>query len=284
MGFLRWRFKVSDSPKLTDDQNKIKFQQEVAILWSLNNQLNVMKLIGYSNKPRCIITKLYPTDLFKYLHTPTNQITPKTIYHLATEIANGLNAIHWNHIAHRDIKSPNILLDMINDQDNSKMRAIICDFGIARSSSGSELPNTIVLNIQGMSPRYTAPEVFSHFKAKSARFAVPNSDNQHQYMELDSQIKADEITVEDEQKSDVYSFGVIVWEMLSRKRPWDDYHTLEEIEMQVMQGHREEIPSQQDKLMESLVLLIQTCWAQDPDKRPKISMICTQLTSFTEIK
>jgi len=165
---------IKDEANLTEEQNRIKFQQEVAILWSLDNQLNVMKLIGYSIKPRYIITKLYPTDLFKFIHTSTIEITSKMIFNLTFEISTGLTAIHGNQIAHRDIKSPNILLEAIQENGKTRMRAVICDFGIARSAGGHELPNTLMFNIQGMSPRYTAPEIFSHFKSKAAVFAIPN--------------------------------------------------------------------------------------------------------------
>jgi len=73
---------------------------------------------------------------------------------------------------------------------------------------------------------------------------------------------------------------VVIWELLTRKRPWDDCQTAEEIEMQVMQGHREEIPSQKDKLLESLPGLIENCWAQNPNQRPKMSSIYAQLMAF----
>jgi len=85
---------IKDEANLTEEQNRIKFQQEVAILWSLDNQLNVMKLIDYSIKPRYIITKLYPTDLFKFIHTSTIEITSKMIFNLTFEISTGLTAIH----------------------------------------------------------------------------------------------------------------------------------------------------------------------------------------------
>jgi len=65
------------------------------------------------------------------------------------------------------IESPNVLLETIQKNGKPIMRSVICDFGLARTSTGNEVPNLMVLNIQGMSPRYTAPEVFSRFKSNS---------------------------------------------------------------------------------------------------------------------
>jgi len=270
--------KVADVPGLTAEENQIRFQQEVAILWSLNSQLNIMKLIGYSNKPRCIITKLYLTDLFQLIHTSSFDLTPKMIFNLTLEIVGGLSAIHDNEIAHRDIKSPNILLESINEQGKTRMTAIIGDFGTARSSESREIPHMVVLNLKGMSPRYAAPEVFSHFKAKSTDKFVQNSSTGSGQGPKSGIIF--EPTIDEEQKSDVYSFGVIVWELLTRKRPWDDCQTTEEIEMQVMQGHREEIPPQKDKILQALSASVQSCWVLNPNQRPKAGLVYAQLVKL----
>jgi len=57
--------------------------------------------------------------------------------------------------------------------------------------------NRKIINVKGLSPRYTAPEVFGRLTAN-----------------------ATSIPIEDEMKSDVYSYAIILWEMMSRKIPW----------------------------------------------------------------
>jgi len=52
--------------------------------------------------------------------------------------------------------------------------------------------------VKGFSPRYTAPEVFGRLTANAT--SVP---------------------IEDEMKSDVYSYSLILWEMMTRKIPWE---------------------------------------------------------------
>jgi len=53
-----------DQDDLLDDH----FHQEVSIMWSLSFHRNVIKMIGYTDSPRAIITPLYKTDLFRFLH------------------------------------------------------------------------------------------------------------------------------------------------------------------------------------------------------------------------
>jgi len=92
---------VQNSPSLTAEQNNSKFNQEISILWSLNNYVNVVSLIGYCNHPQAIITKLYQTDLFQFVHTPTINISAGLAVNIARDIASGMAGIHANNIAHR---------------------------------------------------------------------------------------------------------------------------------------------------------------------------------------
>jgi len=132
-----------------------------------------------------------------------------------------------------------------------EVKAVIADFGMAKTQT-SEIQNQVFINLQGMSPRYTAPETFLRIKSKtSAPFEL-------------------------ELKSDIYSFGVIVWEILTRKGPWTHCKTAIEIESNVLQGKREEIPSTN----KDLAALVQISWAQNPDDRPLAQTIVQNLRKF----
>jgi hypothetical protein len=198
-------------PSLSDEDNAARFKQELAMMWALSFHPNVAKLIAYTEQPPTVLTKLYPTDLFRYLHMQDDkeQLQSHLLLHLASGLAAGVAAIHSLKIAHRDLSSPNVLLA------EPKAGAafpdpVIADFGIARATED----NTRFESVNGYSPRYAAPEVIARVQIKTAS-----------------------TTLEEDQLSDLYSLGVVLWEMLSRRIPWDGF-TTEEIERHVRNGER----------------------------------------------
>ena len=59
---------VQDEITFTTEENTIRFEQEVAIMWGISSHPNIITLIGYSDSPRCIITKvIFSFFIFKKL-------------------------------------------------------------------------------------------------------------------------------------------------------------------------------------------------------------------------
>lgn len=65
-------------------------------MWSLSFHPNVIKLIGYTEDPRTIVTRLYPTDLFRFLHGQEDKslLESSLMLHLCSGMIAGLSAIH----------------------------------------------------------------------------------------------------------------------------------------------------------------------------------------------
>jgi serine/threonine protein kinase len=104
-------------------------------MWSLSFHANIIKLIGYTDEPKTIVTRLYPTDLFRYLHgqQDTAPLESHLLLHLCSGMVGAVAATHSMGIAHRDIKTPNFLLQ--EPRPGSPFPdPILCDFGISRSS------------------------------------------------------------------------------------------------------------------------------------------------------
>ena len=94
------------------------------------------------------------------------------------------------------------------------LSAVVCDFGLARvTNSATTLENMKFRDIGGFSPRYAAPEVLA-----AAALMISG----------DSEV---------DKKSDVYSFAIVLWELLTRRIPWDGLNK-EQIEMCVRSGER----------------------------------------------
>jgi len=241
---------MNNEDNMNAKQSQERFQQEISVIWGLNNYAKIINLIGYSNNPQCIVTKLYQTDLNKFLHVNKTAIPEAVRINILTDIAEGIMAMHHDiGVVHRDLKSPDILLETRNHLGALTVTAVIADFGSARRNI-AQTQNYNITTLHGLTPRYTAPEVFSRIKASTTN-----------------------VSFDLETKADIYSYGVIIWEVFTRKKPWLNCTTALEVETNVLQGKREEIPV----LHYGLDSLIQKCWLQNPDERPNAKIIFSSL-------
>ncbi|XP_067835572.1 receptor-interacting serine/threonine-protein kinase 2 isoform X2 [Heptranchias perlo] len=155
------------------------------------------------------------------------------------EIALGVNFLHNMNppLLHHDLKAQNILLD-------GEFHVKIADFGLSKwrqltmsKSSGLKSPTA------GGTVIYMAPEQYEPCKAKRA-----------------------------DVKHDMYSYAIIMWEVLSRKRPFEDAINPVQIMFSVLQGSRPDTSEESLPLdipnRETLLELIISGWSQNPDERP----------------
>ncbi len=151
-------------------------------------------------------------------------LTLKDALEIARQAADGLEAAHEKGIFHRDIKPANIMVD-------SKGRATVMDFGLARLTEASRLTktNTAMGTVAYMSPEHA------------------------QGMEVDS-------------RTDIWALGCVLYEMVSGQRPFQgqyDQALLYEIvheEFAPLTSIRAGVPME-------LEFIVGECLAKDRDDR-----------------
>ncbi|XP_059461374.1 serine/threonine-protein kinase STY46-like isoform X2 [Corylus avellana] len=82
-------------------------------------------------------------------------------------------------------------------------------------------------------------------------------------------------------KVDVFSFGVLLWELLTRKLPYEHLTPLQAAVGVVQKGLRPTIPANTHP---KLVELLERCWQQDPSLRPEFSEIIEILEHMAEME
>lgn len=151
---------------------------------------------------------------------------------IALQVARALGAAHKQGLVHRDIKPSNL---MIVREDDSEFTVKVIDFGLAKSSTGSEGEDAATLTVGGFlgTPHFASPE---------------------QLDERDLDVR-----------SDIYSLGVTLFYMLAGRAPFSGSLA------QVMSQHLHRDPPLETLSNQPapVVELLRHMLAKDPSARPQ---------------
>lgn len=174
-------------------QSERAFYQEVAIIGSLMQYPNIVQMIGYTEKPPSIILKYYPSgSLDSWLRE--NRLSFKTILKIMREVSGAINTMHSHFLAHCDLKSANVLVEVDNRKSPT---CYLTDFGITQvlSDVAVAAKSFDISMVKGVSIPYAAPEAISFFRK---RHKGPP----------------------DFKLFDIFSLGCVFYEVTTRKQPW----------------------------------------------------------------
>jgi serine/threonine protein kinase len=238
------------SPLLAD------LRREAGVMAALHHP-NCVQLMGICADPAAIVTEYCPRgSLYDVLSTArrdpvaARQLTWTRRLHLAMGAAQGMLHLHTRTppVLHRDIKSPNILV-------NAAWKAKVCDLNLAKAAAGlsSQLSSAGALN-----PRWLAPEVLAGGGASLASDVFSFG------------VVLWELLTWQAPWSEV---GGNPWQLaagvISGKRP--------------AVPPREALPgpdTAQFGGLDAYIALMQRCWATDPAERPGFAEVVRQLRAL----
>jgi len=225
---------LNNLPEFTDEEETVGFYKEIETLSQLRHP-NIVPMFGYCKKDGyiCLVTEFVKGgNLSECIHDETKPVDFPLILELCLSICRGMVYLHSKNVIHRDLKPGNILVENFYD---AKVK--VCDFGLSTFTQGKN-DSQRTANTFG-SPAYAAPELPTATHGK---------------------------------KVDVFSFAVIMWELVSRQKPWTHLSHSWQIAERIASGER--LPLPQDC---PLLSLINYCWKLDPDERPTFTEIYTSL-------
>jgi len=142
-------------------------------------------------------------------------------------------------VVHGDLKGPNILI-------NDSGRACLADFGLASITSDPLSVNASTSGATHGSARWMAPELLNP---------------EHPDQDVNRPTEA----------SDIWALAMVMVEVLGGHVPFHEFRN-EVVIFKVMAGVRPERPVNA-AMTDDIWEMVQSCWNQDPAKRPKISQV-----------
>ena len=169
----------------------------------------------------------------------------KIRYQIGIDVGEGVRYLHACGVAHKDLKTANILLD---ENCNAK----IADFGVSNQRARTDEVHkthivTGVVDAVVGTMNWKAPEVID-------QKTEPNL------------------------ATDIYGYGLILWQLGAREEPFSTIKGKEvkyyNIESSIVKGERPEISSDTPKKMQKQIKM---CWDKTPAKRPSAVDVLTKL-------
>jgi len=226
---------------------KKNLQREIDIMKEIVHPL-LVNLVGVvSNSGLSIITEFcHGGDLFTLLHTREDiPLAWSQQVKMCCDVAQAMCFLHNStpQIIHRDLKSLNLLLTEKVDSMDTDPVVKVSDFGQSRWKDKAAMGLEVMTRNVG-TQHWMAPEVI-------------RGENY-------------------DEKVDVYSYAMIVFEVITREVPFEDF-TPKEAAMAAMRGRRPDLEAVPPDCPKALEALMTDCWVEDSKSRPSFEAVVTRL-------
>lgn len=226
------------------------FQKE-AVIMANHRHKNIVTFLGFCSEENALMMEYVPGNSLSSLLKSDEDITWQLRYQIALDVAEGMNYLHDCGVVHADLKSENILLD-------SRKRAKVTDFGM--SGLKTESTNSSYYNFgpwQGTTWRWTAPEITN--KIANRRAKIQKKIRKNKTIDLERMP-----IIKNTKAADVYSYGMLLWQLGSRKEPFESFKIYDQLEAYYMN------PNNREQITEDTPLeikeIIQSCWLPELDR------------------
>jgi len=213
------------------------FSAEAKIHKELPPHPNVVLFLGItiSPHPLCMVLEYCKGGSLNTLLHSDDAISATQMIKFCKDIAKGMGHLHYG------VKGAQVVHRDLASRNIllKKGSCAISDFGMARVKQESDDSSKTKSNIGPV--KWMAPESLSR-----REYSI---------------------------KSDIFQFGVVVYEIVSRKHPWEEMTSSEAI-LAVVSGKRMEIPSDSPPILSRLM---EMCWEHDPNDRPTFVTIISML-------
>ncbi|CEM17547.1 unnamed protein product [Vitrella brassicaformis CCMP3155] len=219
------------------DESKLcrEYEDELQMLLGFRHP-NILSCYGYTvdhhQHRNWVVTELVERgSLFDMLHRKRHKIDDYNLLKICQGLCSAFEYLHERGVIHGDLKSANVLLDR-------NLNPKLCDFGLAVKYDG---PNSSAAKYRCRTgtPHWAAPECLQGHEVTGA--------------------------------SDVYSFGSLLWEMLSRRVPYQDMGVAQVVG--AVGWGRKTLPKLDEPQPLHLDEVIRACLDRDPRMRPSFTQL-----------
>ncbi|XP_065845603.1 dual specificity protein kinase shkA-like [Oscarella lobularis] len=266
---------LNENERLFVNNSNELFQQEIDFMRHLRHP-NIVLFLGagsfQTDRNLFLVTEFVSRgSLHGVLTDGSTSLTVDQNIGFCLDSANGMRFLHELNPPriHRDLKAANLLV-------SQNWVVKVSDFGTARrllKSSKDELnQGEISAGDQfPVSDDETQPLLLARYKNMSWRHGT-------------SLWKAPELLMQQAYGAsvDIYSFGIVMWEIFSRRKPYDDrrlpQHLNSLVELICEKGMRPTVTS--SEWPREIIELMRMCWQREPTLRPTFRNICKRLETL----